>query len=60
MYKMKRLLNWLQTPSLFIQQKITEKVGLYTNNTKKLQFQSLGQQSLLKKEWKSFIIIQKW
>ena len=33
MYKMKRLLNWLETHSFVIQQKITEKVGLHTNIT---------------------------
>ena len=35
MYRMKRLLNFLETRTLLIliQQKITEKVGLYTNNT---------------------------
>ena len=33
MYGMKRLLNFLKTRTLLIQQKITEKVGLYTNNT---------------------------
>ena len=33
MYRIKRLLNFLETCTLLIQQKITEKVGLYTNNT---------------------------
>ena len=33
MYRMKRLLNFLEKRTLLIQQKITEKVGLYTNNT---------------------------
>ena len=36
MYRMKRLLNWLETRTLFIQQKTTEKVGLYTNGTLKV------------------------
>ena len=54
MYRMKRLLNFLETRTLSIQQKITGKVGLYTNTHRKLQFQSLGQWSLLKKKWKVF------
>ena len=33
MYRMKGLLKFLQTRTPLIQQKITEKVGLYTNNT---------------------------
>ena len=33
MYRMKRLLNFLETHTLLIQQKITEKIGLCTNNT---------------------------
>ena len=33
MDRMKRQLNCLETTNLFIQQKITEKVGFYTNNT---------------------------
>ena len=36
MYKVKRLLNFLETSTLLIQQKITEKAGLYTNNTQKV------------------------
>ena len=33
MYRMKKLFDFLETRTLLIQQKITEKVGLYTNNT---------------------------
>ena len=33
MYRMKGLLKFLETRTLLIQQKITEKVSLYTNNT---------------------------
>ena len=33
MYGMKRLLSWLEICTLFIQQKTTEKVGLYASNT---------------------------
>ena len=33
MYRMKRLWNFLETRTHLIQQKITEKVSLYTNNT---------------------------
>ena len=54
MYKMQRQLNWLETPSLFIQQKTTETVGLYTH--KRLQFQSLEKEMLSQ----MFIMIQKW
>ena len=38
MYRMKRVLNFLETHTLLIQQKITQKVGLYTNNTLKKLF----------------------
>ena len=41
MYRMKRLLNFLETRTLLIQQKITEKVGLYTNNTESYSFKVL-------------------
>ena len=37
MYRMKRLLNLLETCTLFIQQKATEKGGLYTHNTLKVR-----------------------
>ena len=40
MYRMKRLLNFLETRTFLIQQKIT-KVGLYTNNTEGYSFKVL-------------------
>ena len=36
MYRMKRLLNLVETSALFVQQKTTEKVSLFTNNTLKV------------------------
>ena len=60
MYRMKRLLKFLETRTLFNQQKITEKVGLYTNNTKKVTVSKCWTIITLEKEMKkSFIIIQK-
>ena len=61
MYRMKRLLNFLETRTLLIQQKITEKVGLSTNNTESYSFKlkSWTIITLEKEMKKSFIIIQK-
>ena len=59
-YRIKRLLNFLETRTLLIQQKITEKVSLYTNNTKKVTVSKSWTIITLEKEMKkSFIIIQK-
>ena len=58
--RMKRLLNFLETSTLLIQQKITQKVGLYTNNTKKVTVSKSWTIITLEKEMKkSFVIIQK-
>ena len=60
MYRMKRLLNFLETRTLLIQQKITEKVGLYTCNTQKVSVsKSWTIITLVKEMKKSSIIIQK-
>ena len=60
MHRMKRLLNFLETRTLLIQQKITEKVGLYTNNTEKVTVSKSWAIITLEKEMKkSFIIIQR-
>ena len=53
MYRMKRLLNFLETRTLLIQQKITEKAACMQITHRKLQFQSLE-----KEMKKSFITIQ--
>ena len=57
---MKRQLNLLETMTLFIQQKITKKVGLYTNNDT-LKVTVLESWTIITPEKnmsKSFIIIQ--
>ena len=62
MYRMKRLLNFLETHTLLIQQKITEKVDLYTSDTymKKVTVSKSWTMITLEKEIKkSSIIIQK-
>ena len=60
-HRMKRLLNWLETRILFIQQKTAEKVGLYTNNTLKITVLKSWTIITLEKEMgKSFIVIRKW
>ena len=60
MYRMKKLFDFLETRTLLIQQKITEKVGLYTNNTwKDTVPKSLTIITLEKEMKKSFITIQK-
>ena len=58
-YRMKRLLNWLEVRTLFMQQKITEKVGLYPTKTVTVS-KSWTIITLEKEMEKSFIIIQKW
>ena len=59
MYRMKRLLNFLETRTLLIQQKITEKAGLYTNNIEKVAVSKSWTIITLEKEMKkSFIIVQ--
>ena len=60
MYRMKRLLNFLETRTLLIQQKITENVGLYTNDTSEVTVSKFWTIITLEKEMKkSFIRIQK-
>ena len=59
MYRMKTLLNFLKHAPFF-QQKITEKVGLYTNDTWKVTVSKSSTIITLEKELeKSFIIMQK-
>ena len=52
MYRMKRLLNFLEKRTLLIQQKIIEKVGLYTNNTQKVPVSKSWTIIILEKEMK--------
>ena len=60
MYRMKRLLNGLETCTIFIQNKTTEKVGLYTDNALKVTVLKSWTAITLEKEMdKSFIIIQR-
>ena len=59
-YRMKKLLNFLETRTLLIQQIITEKVSFYVNNTQKVTVSKSWTIITLEKEMKkSFIIIQK-
>ena len=61
MYRVKILLNWLETRIFVIQQKTTKKVGLYTNNTLKVTVLKSWTIINLEKEMdKSFIVIQTW
>ena len=60
MYRLKRLLDRLERRTLFIQQKLTDKVGFYQNNTLKVTvLKSLTIITLEKEMDKSFIIIPK-
>ena len=59
MYRTKRLLNFLETHTLLIQQKITEKVALYTNNKYKVTVSMSWTIIILKKKLKKSLIIIK-
>ena len=60
MYRMKTLLDFLETRTLLIQQKMTDKVGLQTNNTQKVTVSKSWTMITVEKEMKKpFIITQK-